>query len=264
MSARISSATGQGARPYQEDRFVVKTVNAQEDVVAGILLAVADGHGGDATSSYVQQQLSGDLFDRILAGTKNNPKEAISRTFQYLNDETYQLSEKSGLHCDSGTTLSIVFIPAFQVIGYIGIIGDSPVIVAFRDGTIQISPDHNARTNKKERKEALMRGGRYANGYIMHPSGSKGLQMTRDLGFHSMGNVLRRDPDIYDVTIRQGTVILLGSDGLLDPAHDGTVTEDEAKRLAKLVLDGAEAKDLISDALSRETGDNVTAIVWRC
>lgn len=262
MRFRISSATDQGARSYQEDRFVVRPVHADNNSVTGLMLAVADGHGGDETSSYVERQLTNRLFDKILVKTNNNANEALAKTFQYLNDSTFELSEKSNLHFESGTTLSLVFIPDSQERVHVAIIGDSPVILAYNDGTIRVSPEHNARTNESERKEALLRGGRFIDGYICHPFGSRGLQMTRDLGFHAMGNVLKREPEIYDLPINKDAFMVVASDGLLDPSHESTTIEKEIKRMAKLVLNGAEAADLICDALSRQTGDNVTAIVY--
>jgi serine/threonine protein phosphatase PrpC len=75
-----------------------------------------------------------------------------------------------------------------------------------------------------------------------------------------MGNILRRDPEICDLTIDNGDYMIIGSDGLFDPTHSRT--QDEARRISKLVLEGAEAQDLVNDALSRRTEDNVTAIVY--
>src|SRR5919108_1830794 len=94
----------------------------------------------------------------------NDVNEALRQTIQYLNDATYELSKKSNLHYESGTTLSLVYVPESRERVYIAIIGDSPVILARRDGTVHVSPEHNARTNENERKEAILRGGRYNDG----------------------------------------------------------------------------------------------------
>lgn len=256
----ISSASDKGSRPYQEDRIVTKRIDTT--IVHGILLAVADGHGGDNTSSYVAQQLSDGLFDRMLAdGNTNSMNDSVSLTFQYLNDSTLELSRKTFAHYSSGTTLSLAFIPDGQDNLHVGVIGDSPLILAKKNGKFHISPEHNARSNDEERKAAEHRGGVFENGYLCSRSRGMGLQMTRDIGFHGMGDILLRHPDIYELAIHDGDVLILGSDGLLDPAHWST--DEEVRRLTKLVLEGAEAQDLINDALDRETGDNVSVIVYR-
>ena len=222
---------------------------------------MADGHGGDKTSSYVAQQLSDGLLDRILVAANKTLNEALDLTFQDLNESTLALSRKTLVHYESGTTLSLAYIPDGEDSLHVGVIGDSPVILAKKDGTFQRSPEHNARSNEAERKAAEQRGGVFENGYLSSRSRGMGLQMTRDIGCHAMGNVLLRYPDIYELAIQNGDVLILGSDGLLDPAHFSS--DEEVQRIVKLVLDGAEAQDLINDALDRETGDNVSVIVYR-
>lgn len=259
IQSRISSASEQGPRPYQEDRIAIKRVDTT--LVRGILLAVADGHGGDKTASYVSQQLSDGLFERILAAGNKNLNEALRLTFQHLNDSTLELSKKTFDHYNSGTTLSLAYVRDDQDSLHIGVIGDSPVILARKDGTFHISPEHNARSNEEERKAAEKRGGLFENGYLYDRSKGMGLQMTRDIGCHAMGEILLRHPDIYELAIHDGDVLILGSDGVLDPGHEST--DEEVRRITKLVLEGAEAQDLVSDALDRETGDNVSVIVYR-
>jgi serine/threonine protein phosphatase PrpC len=146
----------------------------------------------------------------------------------------------------------------------VAVLGDSPVILARKDGKdISISPEHNARSNSTERKAIEMRGGIYENGYVYAQSRREmGLQMTRDIGCHFMGDILLRYPDIYELPIRSGDALILASDGLVDPTH--SEGDDEMQRIARMVLDGgAEAPDLVNDALDRGTGDNVSAIVYR-
>lgn len=259
MPPKISSMTHQGSRSHQDDRLVIKRVDAK--FITGMLLGVADGHGGDDTSSFIESQLSQGLFDKMLIETRR-PIDALNNTFEHLNDATLELSRSSGAHAESGSTLSLVYIPDDQTESWVGIIGDSPVIHVRQDGTVHLSPEHNARSNEEERKGAEQRGGFFKDGYIYSKSSRFALQMTRDLGCHAMGNVLRRVPDIYNLLISDGDLIIVASDGLVDPRHSNTWIE--ANKLARLVLDGAEAKELVDYALSRETGDNIAVIVYRC
>jgi serine/threonine protein phosphatase PrpC len=229
------------------------------ETFSGVLLAVADGHGGAATSAYVALELAEGLFDKMLADCRNS-NAALRKSFQYLNDTTLELSKRSGVHSESGTTLSIVYVPDREGISHVGIIGDSPVIHARKNGYVHLFPEHNIRSNVDEKKAAEERGGVFMDGYLCSTSTSFGLQLSSDIGCHAMGNILRRDPEICDLTIDNGDYMIIGSDGLFDPTHSRT--QDEARRISKLVLEGAEAQDLVNDALSRRTEDNVTAIVY--
>lgn len=257
MKGQISCATAQGPRSHQEDRMVMRRI--EMETFSGVLLAVADGHGGAATSAYVALELGEGLFDKMLADSRNS-NVALRKLFQYLNDATLELSKSTGVHSESGTTLSVVYVPDREGTSHFGIIGDSPVIHARKNGYVHLFPEHNVRSNEDEKKAAEQRGGLFMDGYLCSTSTSIGLQLSRDIGCHAMGNILRRDPDICDLAIDDGDFLIIGSDGLFDPTHSRT--EDEARRLSKLVLEGAEAQDLVNDALSRQTEDNVTAIVY--
>jgi len=256
MLKKPTVATDRGARSYQEDQHVVKHVDYEK--MPGVLMAVADGHGGTQTSSYVVGRLQADLFDSSLAYEKGDPLNALKKIFKSLNEETSNL----GNHQSSGTTLSAVYVPDGKRKAYVGVIGDSPVILAKRKTSdFDISPEHNVRSNAKEKEAAVGRGGVVRDGYLWEPTLRLGLQMSRDIGYHGMGDVLLRYPDVYTLDMEEGDALIVGTDGLLDPGHRST--REEARRLAKLVLGGAEASDLVQDALGRQTGDNVTAIVYR-
>src|ERR1700752_1084259 len=129
MCQGISSATDQGPRSCQEDRLVVR--NVQIDYHSGILIAIADGHGGYETSSYVTDELSAGLFDKMLAEFKN-VNDSLKKMFQYLNNATLELSRRNSTHSETGTTLSVVYLPNREDKCYVAIIGDSPVILARR------------------------------------------------------------------------------------------------------------------------------------
>jgi len=261
--SEISSAIHVGGRRDQEDRLVVRRVCAGSHT--GVLLAIADGHGADDTSSYVHLELSNGIFDKFLSRTQN-PIDALNRTFEHLNENTLEMFRKSGAHAESGTTLSIVYVAdssAKTTTAYVGVIGDSPVICRHKDGALEILPEHNARSNERERKAAEDRGGIFENGYIRSSLSDFGLQMTRDIGCHTIGNVLGRSPDVYVMSIHEGDIVMIGSDGLLDPLHQADHARQEMQRLADLAFEGAEANELIEDALKRETEDNISAIVYR-
>ena len=135
-SARIASvgtASAQGARPDQEDRAVHAWIEKK-----GWLLGVFDGHRGGATADKAAQELI-PLFTSMLAASGGNIPAALRDTFASLNKMTRA-------HI-CGSTASIVFIPQEAQSVYLGVLGDSPIVVMNADGKVHIGPDHNIRTN---------------------------------------------------------------------------------------------------------------------
>lgn len=240
---RISLAQAQGHREYQEDRFGV------EEFFAGTLIWVADGHGGDQTSRNVSTRLREDW---ILHDNPNVDTQ-IKDVFHCLDMQTCEM--------ESGTTLSLVYIPRKAPLIYVAVLGDSPVIVK-SGNELFIGPDHNARTNSAERDAAVTRGAVYSGGYVCEPHGEgRGLQMTRALGDHGLGWFLNREPEIRSLPFgNYGDWVLVASDGVLDPTH---YHENDADTIAGLINSGNEAPYLVTRALRVPTDDNATAILAR-
>jgi len=53
------------------------------------------------------------------------------------------------------------------------------------------------------------------------------------------------------------------SDGVVDPGHNNKNGEAIPGYLASIISNGGTATDLVNDALKRQTGDNVTAVLWK-
>jgi len=245
--AHISHATAQGRRSQQQDRFVVSKL------AKGQLLAVIDGHGGSTTAELLAKELSAAL-ESALNTQKGRVDLALKETVACLAGKTAQET--------SGSTLSIVFIPGDQTFAHAAVLGDSPVIILDAQGGLHISPLHNARSNPQERTAALARGARFSEGYLEDPQvPGEGLQMSRALGDRSLARILNREPDIYRVPLGKNSFVLLSTDGVLD-SFDPMV-EAQLNRIATLVKNGQEAQDLVEDALRRQTGDNVTVLIWK-
>jgi serine/threonine protein phosphatase PrpC len=242
----LSHATAQGSRSEQQDRLVIAAV------AGGQLLAVMDGHGGSAVAEKLARNLAG-VFGAYSQQSKGM-EGVLAQTIKALAQETDREP--------SGSTLSVAFIPSSQALAYVAILGDSPVVIKDPDGSFYISPMHNARSNARERQAAIQRGARYSQGYLEDPESPRhALQMSRSLGDSALSRILDRQPDIYSVELGDESFILLATDGLLD-SHDISV-ETQLKRSAGLVDGGWDAQRLVDDALERQTGDNVTVIIWR-
>lgn len=231
----ISMDTQVGERPYQEDRMVVNYNSART------LLAVIDGHGGSETAEYVHEHLP-ELFR-----TYND----LSRVFAHLATET-ALNE-------DGAAVSVVVYDKDFSLAQVAILGDSLVVIRDAAGLLNVSPEHNVRSNPAEADAACARGGIISGGYLFSGFSGQGLQMSRALGDASLSSVLNREPEIYSVALGPNSFILLGTDGVFDPGHEGL----DLKPIIEMIDNGANAYGIVSRAINLPTHDNATAILVR-
>lgn len=246
----ITYFQAQGERHYQEDRLVAQTIKLNELELT--ILAVMDGHGGGETSEMLSKALVGTIMQSI--------HEVGYNWGVILKDSVAQLNNMTQ-HMTSGSTLSLVLLLEHEKIAHVAVIGDSPIIILDTSGRLNLSPDHNARSNEIERQAAINRGATYDNQYLRDPVTGDGLQMSRSMGDSTMASFLSREPDVYDVELGPHSFVIVASDGVLDPFHEDTSSQE--RRLAEMVAKGADAKTLVEDALARKTGDNATAIVLK-
>jgi serine/threonine protein phosphatase PrpC len=242
MKFDISTATVKGPRPYQEDRFFAVYL------LDGYLLAVADGHGGSATAELVVKQL-----EQIwLAHNTLHSEERIKTVFAELNSLT------EGMR--AGTTLSLFWLPDSEEKVYVGVLGDSPVIVKDAFNNIHISAEHNVRSNPKEAQAVKSRGGFVSEGYAFATFDGGGLQMSRALGDSELASILNREPEITQFSLGKESFVVVGSDGCFDPGHG---TKDMLVEVITKVEAGAGAEWIVENSLKHNIYDNATAIVVR-
>ena len=250
LPANTTVRSEEGARYYQEDRYVVEELCVDDRHLP--ILAVMDGHGGEKVSELAKTTLV-ELLRRGIENAGGNITAGLSSAVEALNDNTRSMR--------AGSTLSLVVVDRENMRAHVAILGDSPVIIQSDKPDLNISPDHNAISNPVERNAAIARGAEFDGMYLIDPSSGSGLQMARALGDCSLDSFLSREPEVYEVGLNYESFIVVASDGVIDPAHE--TTEEEIERLVKMVAEGASASDLVEDAIKRQTGDNVTAIVWR-
>lgn len=242
----VSCVTLRGPRSYQEDRFVnIVFLNVNCNCR---LLAVMDGHAGSKVADICSENIS-NLFK---LENEEQAEMALRSLIKDLNEMTSD--------CFEGSTLSIACFLEDQSKVSVAILGDSPVVALDNSGQLHISPEHNVRSNLKEREEAIGRGGVYEQGYIFARGDFKnGLQMSRALGDAYLGKVISHEPEIY--TISNPAWVLVASDGIFDPDHrESEALFVEVKEFAER---NASAQDIMNWAKSRDLEDNATALVWR-
>lgn len=244
-------ATAQGARSHQEDRHVIVRQSIMCGADWGWRLAVMDGHGGsecvDFCKPCLEEFFEADLMINNPAVLRQAIKVVINKTMAFY----------------SGCTLSVVWISEPNAIAHVAHMGDSLVAIKGTRG-LRLSTEHNIRTNEQERLAIIERGGRCdsQNMYFIHPASGNGLQPTRGLGDAEFSQWLSREPETFSVRLDDSSFVLLATDGLLDPSHRKS-REEQMSSITRLVDEGANAQDLVNDALRRRTGDNVTVVLWK-
>lgn len=244
-----TTCSEKGEKLYQEDRCVVETLRLGD--IRLQMLAIMDGHSGSEVADLIKNILPRIVEDSFLQTGLDIPR---------LLQSAINTIDQHTRYNYSGSTLSMVVIPDYENKAYVAVMGDSPVIILDKDGKAVTSPDHNIRTNLEERNKAIKRGATTNGRYIYDQKSGNGIQMSRALGDVSMDSILNRNPEIYEVNLNEDSFVVVATDGVFDPGHD---TESDVYRVIEMVDKGAEAKDLVKDALERQTGDNATAIVWR-
>jgi serine/threonine protein phosphatase PrpC len=245
VCAQITTESVLGLRDAQEDRYLAKRIEGR-----GWLLAVFDGHNGPGTAE-AAVNLVEDAFVRSIerygAGTA-----AVGAAIGILREETSERVE--------GSSASLVHIDAGAEHAYVAVLGDSPVIVRDGDGGHVVGPVHNTMLNPEDAQRAVERGAQLVGPYLVHPERLEGVNLTRTIGDSEL-EFLGRTPEVLDVALGPQSFVLVGSDGLytrLAQTPDVLVS-----RVAELVGDGADAAELVADALAAGSEDNVTAVLWQ-
>jgi serine/threonine protein phosphatase PrpC len=226
MKLDISTATDEGPKP-QDDRFIVRDIDFEYiGYGKGTLLAVTDGYSaeeqpGFEVSDAIMRRLV-DVFRIGMVQEYGDIKRALLKSVAIIQktiEESY-----------AGSTLSIIFLNDGYTEGHICTIGDSPVIISKKNGSLYIFPDDpNIGDTVKE-----------ALGDKRNPE-------------------LKRDATYNFVELEAGDTIMVATDGIYNKGQDTILPQ--SKVLIQKVREGADAEHIVKDALIRETGDNVTVIV---
>ena len=247
----VTQFSKQNLRKYQEDASFYRHFKNGD-----VLLGVFDGHGDDQVSEFVNLTTP-YIFSSLSREIKKNPPVAFKELFERLVKKTS--------HFLSGSTASIVLIR--DNVATIGVLGDSPVIIRTALGDIWKAPEHNVRSNIKERIAAEQRGALIIpKGYLCDkftfPPYREFLQLSRVLGDKNLDRVLSREPEIFQVPLDSHSWIMVCSDGVIDPGH----TSDAVLQLLINEIEHDpkfDAEQIVNFASQYEQMDNATVVLAR-
>ncbi|PSS29215.1 Protein like [Actinidia chinensis var. chinensis] len=244
----FSLVKGKANHPM-EDYHVAKFVQCQGRELG--LFAIFDGHLGDKVPAYLQKHLFQNILKEGEFWTDTNRSifKAYEKTDQAI------LSHSPDLGRGGSTAVTAILINGRQL--WVANLGDSRAVLSRGGQAIQLSVDHEPNT---ERGSIENRGGFVSNlpGDVARVNGQ--LAVSRAFGDRNLKLHLRSDPDVTNADIdADADILILASDGLWK-----VVANQEAVDIAKKIKDPQKAaKQLVAEALDRQSKDDISCIVVR-
>jgi len=275
----VSVCAVQGGRSYMEDEFFI---SQKRD-----FCAVFDGHGGEAVSRYLRQNLYANLQAALPMHNNNNTisaidyQEALKSGLDKVDKEVQRISHWSfqgstavaaWIHHEEETQSSTLIVAN---------VGDSRAILARNSRPIALTQDHKPDT-PKERKRIESKGGKVVwcgdidkVGKPIKDSGvyrvNGNLALARAVGDRSETPAITAEPDFTMLRLDDDAdFIILATDGLWD-----VMTSQEVISLIESQISLLEKKNstqldhlrqkmatfVVAEALRKGAYDNVTVVI---
>ncbi|KAL3376125.1 hypothetical protein AABB24_002858 [Solanum stoloniferum] len=258
---RSGSYSEIGPKPNMEDEHICindlcKHIGSSKGLLSpGAFYGVFDGHGGIDAASFTQK----NLLSFIVEDT-HFPlmvKRAIRNAFVKADNA---LADTQSLDNTSGTTALTVLILGRTML--IANAGDSRAVLGKRGRAIELSKDHKPNTtSEKLRIEKL--GGVIYDGYL-----NGQLSVARALGdWHIKGpkgskGPLSSEPELEELVLsEEDEFLIMGCDGLWDVMSSQYAVTIVRKELMLHNDPERCSKELVREALKRNTCDNLTVLV---
>jgi len=253
----ISATSDVGGRDHNEDSYLVLRgyINDFEIIIA----AVADGVGGlfagDVASRMGAVAFSSKLLEKLMAGAAlqlddKQVADALRTAVDYANGIILDSVPRSG------TTLVAALV--IGDVAYVVNVGDSRAYLITKDEIHQITRDHSqawedlqkelAEFFDPEKKVEFGELAEFKRRFIQsHPRA------------HVISNVVgvfgKVEPiDVFEITLREGDVLLLCSDGLSDVLNDHDIHKI-------VVSNGGDAAQKLVEEAKKNATDNITVIL---
>ncbi|XP_021743541.1 probable protein phosphatase 2C 10 [Chenopodium quinoa] len=232
-----------------EDYHVAKFVTMQEHELG--LFAIFDGHLGDAVPAYLQKNLFRNIFKEEEFWV--DPGKSIPKAYEKTDEDI--LAQTTDIARGGSTAVTAILINGKRL--WVANLGDSRAVISRGGQALQMTVDHEPNT---DRATIEGKGGFVSNmpGDVPRVNGQ--LAVSRAFGDKSLKSHLRSDPYVQDTTIDiNADLLILASDGLWK-----VMSNQEAVDIAKKIKDPQKAaKQLASEALKRDSKDDISCIVVR-
>jgi protein phosphatase len=225
-------------RDDNQDAIRTSHNDDERTITHGHLYGIADGMGGYDHGGVASELALQMLFNTFYAGKPRQSAQNLRNGIRDANLGVYQAAQRIGTRM--GTTLTAINLAGNRA--HVAHVGDSRAYL-IRDGKATcLTNDHTP-------------VGDLVRSRILGPEKVRTHAMRSKLN-KSLGIELFVQPDISQVELRQGDVLILCTDGVW-----AVVQDDEFAQLVVKASDIAEAsQNLIDLALERESDDNVSAL----
>ncbi|XP_002974967.2 probable protein phosphatase 2C 27 [Selaginella moellendorffii] len=250
---RSGEWTDIGGRGLMEDAHVrVDDLRPMGDA-PGAFYGVFDGHCGKDAALFVREHLLGYILRDV--SFPACLEDAVRHGF-YQTDHAFAEACLLDEQLQSGTTALTAFVIGRRLL--VANVGDSRAVLSRRGKAVEMSRDHKP-VVERTRIEAL--GGFVDDGYL-----NGQLAVARALGDWHMTDLKVGGPLISEPELRQAILteedefLIIGCDGLWDVFTSQNAIDLARKELQQHNDPDLCSKQLVAEALRRNTSDNLTVV----
>ncbi|THU65679.1 hypothetical protein C4D60_Mb05t06180 [Musa balbisiana] len=258
---RSGSCSEIGPKPYMEDEHIcidnlVKHLGASVNCPSpGAFYGVFDGHGGKDAACFVRNNILKFITEdnRFPVSAKKVMKSAFTKA-------DYAFADSVSLDRFSGTTALTALILGRSLL--IANAGDCRAVLGKRGRAMELSRDHKPSCSV-ERLRIEKLGGSVYDGYL-----NGQLSVARAIGdWHMKGSKdsdcpLIAEPELQETLLtEEDEFLILGCDGLWDVMSSQCAVTIARKELMAHNDPERCSRELVQEALKRNTCDNLTVVV---
>ncbi|CAL9164949.1 probable protein phosphatase 2C 47 isoform X2 [Musa acuminata AAA Group] len=250
-----------GPKPHMEDEHIcidnlVEYLRASTNFPSpGAFYGVFDGHGGIDAACFVRNNILKYIIEDVYFPA--SVEKAIKNAFMKVD---HALADSRSLDRSSGTTALTALILDRSLL--IANAGDCRAVLGKRGRAIELSKDHKPNCNAERRRIERL-GGSVYDGYL-----NGQLSVARALGdWHMKGSKgsacpLSAEPELQETILtEEDEFLIMGCDGIWDVMSSQCAVTMTRKELMLHNDPEKCSRELVREALKRNTCDNLTVMV---
>lgn len=225
----------------EDNQDSVRIIDQHDELTAvyGHLFGVADGMGGYAQGSVASSLALLTLFETVYSSNGLSIPQKMKQAVQNANLNIYQKARELGVG-RMGTTLTAGLLKENKF--YIAHVGDSRAYLIRGKTSTCLTKDHT-------------RVGELVRMKVLAPDKVR-THSQRSVLNKCLGLDLFVQPDVFEVRVQDGDILLFCSDGVWS-----VIDDDEFGMLASKVVSAEQLNQTIIDlAMKRGSDDNVSAV----